>query len=192
MSAREAARRDLAALLKLAYSAELAAYIAYHGHERSVRDPVEKTEIRRIGREELHHRHLVGKILAALGEKPSAWRELKMTWIGRAIWISCFLGGRFLAMYGAARLERANTGEYVTAARLAIAAGRPEFVADCIAMAEVEWDHERYFHAKARESRWMRFAPDWEDPPPRATIAAEFAAAPAETVSASASACRAS
>jgi demethoxyubiquinone hydroxylase (CLK1/Coq7/Cat5 family) len=182
MSDREEARRELAALLRLAYSGELAAYIAYHGHERSVRDPAEKAEIRRIGRQELHHRHVVGRILAALGERPSRAREVRMTWIGRGIWLSCFLGGRFAPMYGAARLERGNIGEYVTAARLAIAAGRPEFVDACVEMAEVEWDHERWFHKKARESRWMRLAPDWTDPPPRASYRAEFAAPAASAI----------
>lgn len=179
MSAQAAARRDLVALLRLAYSAELAAYIAYHGHERSVRNAVEKTEIRRIGRQELHHRHVVGRMLAALGSGPSRGRELKMTWIGRLIWISCFLGGRFVPMYGAARLERGNIGEYVTAARLAIAAGRPEFVDACLDMAEVEWDHERYFHGEARASRLMRLFPDWDDPPPRTSYRAEFETAAA-------------
>lgn len=174
MTTRDAARRDLVALLRLAYSGELAAFIAYHGHERSVRDPGEKAEIRRIGRQELHHRKIVGKMLAALGATPSSSRELRMTWVGRAIWLSCFLGGWFAPMYGAARLERANIDEYVTAARLALAAAHPEFVDACLDMAEVEWDHERYFHAKARTHWLIRLVPDWDDPPPRASYRAQF------------------
>ncbi len=165
----------------MAYSGELAAFIAYHGHQRSVRDPVEKREIRRIGREELHHRRIVGDMLAALGAGPSALRERKMRWIGRAVWISCFVGGWFVPMYGAGKLERGNIGEYVTAARLAVAAGRPEFVDACLDMAEVEWDHEAYFHRKAR-SHWLSrhwlsgWLPDWDDPPPRASYRADFEA----------------
>jgi hypothetical protein len=166
-------RDELVALLRLAYSAELAAYIAYHGHARSVRDPREKAEIRRIGRQELHHRRLVRDMLVALGAAPSPRLERKYRWIGRAIWLSCFVGGWFVPMYGAARLERGNIEEYVTAARLAAAAGRPEFVDDCLEMAEVEWDHEAYFHAKARTSWWMRVAPDWDDPPPRESYRAQ-------------------
>jgi hypothetical protein len=178
MSARDAARRELVRLLRLAYSAELAAYVAYHGHERSVRDPVEKAEIRRIGRQELHHRKLVGRMLTTLGGRPSAWLETKFTWIGRAIWLSCFLTGWWVPMYGAARLERGNIEEYVTAARLAVAAGHAEFVEDCLDMAEVEWDHERYFHAKARtRPRLARLVGDWDDPPPRTSWRAAFAAA---------------
>jgi rubrerythrin len=177
MPDRDAARRELASLLRLAYSGELAAYIAYHGHERSVRDPAERAAIRRIGRQELHHRKLVGGMLAALGATPSAARECRMRWTGRAIWLSCFLGGRFVPIYGAARLERANIEEYVTAARLARDAGHPEFIDACLEMAEVEWDHERWFHAAARSHWLMRFFPDWDDPPPRASYRAGFAVA---------------
>jgi len=176
MRERDAAVRDLTTLLRLAYSAERAAYIAYLGHERVVRDPVEKAAIRRIGRQELHHRKLVGELLAALGAMPSARRERWMPWVGRAIWLSCLLFGRFVANYGAGRLERDNIDQYVTAARLAVAAGRPEFVDACLDMAEVEWDHERHLHEKARGSRLMRLARDWADPPPRGSYRAEFAA----------------
>jgi rubrerythrin len=175
MADRDAARRELVTLLRLAYSAERAAYIAYLGHERSVRDPAEKAEIRRIGRQELHHRRLVGEILAALGGAPSPRRERWMPWVGRAIWLSCFLFGRFVPMYGAGRLERDNIDQYVAAAHLAVAAGRPEFAGACLDMAEVEWDHERCFHAKARASRLMRLVGDWDDPPPRGSYRERFA-----------------
>ena len=158
------ARDRLVRLLRMAYSAELAAYIAYHGHQRAVSSPAEKIAIRRIGREELRHRRRVGVILRALGSAPSPLRDFGMSWVGRTIWLTCFLTGWFVPMYGAARLERNNIGEYVTAAHLAVAALCPEHVESLIEMAEVEWDHEAYFHARARESRLMRFAPDWPDP----------------------------
>jgi hypothetical protein len=120
-------------------------------------------------------------MLASLGGAPSRTREFRMLWTGRAIWSSCFLGGRLLPMWGAARLERMNIDEYVTAARLAIAAGRPDLVDACLEMAEVEWDHERYFHGKAREHRLHRLLPDWPDPPPRASYRAAFATPTAVT-----------
>lgn len=191
MSGPAAARDALVRLLQAAYSSERAAFVAYHGHERSVRDPGDKRRIRRIGREELSHRRTVGRMLAALGAGPSAARERWMPWVGRAIWLSCFLGGWFLPMYGAARLERGNIEPYVEAARLAVAAGRPEIVDACIEMAEVEWDHEAWLHGRVR-SHWMiRVLPDWDDPPPRASIGeslrAEFAgvlAAPAANIAA--------
>jgi hypothetical protein len=162
------------AILRVAYSAELAAYIAYLGHERSVRDAGEKAAIRRIGREELVHRREVGLILAALGAPPSARRERWMPWVGRIIWLACRVGGWFWPMYGAWRLERGNVEPYVEAARLARAAGRPEFVETCLAMAEVEWDHERWFHARVA-SHWLsRWVPMPAGPGPREAIREAF------------------
>jgi rubrerythrin len=163
-------RDALVSLLRAAFSGELAAAIAYHGHERSVADADEKREIRRIRRQELKHRRAVGRMLGALGARPSRWRELRASVVGRLLWVWCFAGGWFTPMYGAGRLERRNIAEYETAARLALEAGRQEFVHCLLEMAEVEWDHERYFHAKARSHWLMRALPDWDDPPPRAEI----------------------
>jgi hypothetical protein len=41
-------------------------------------------------------------------------------------------------------------------------------------MAEVEWDHEAYFRAKAVGHPLARFIPVWAPPPPRADIRAAF------------------
>src|SRR5687767_4442186 len=94
------AREKLVRLLQTAYSAELAACIAYHGHCRSVRDPREKVEIRRIAREELRHRNTVGRILASLGAAPDPGLEARKPWIGRMIWLICFTTGWWVPMYG--------------------------------------------------------------------------------------------
>lgn len=167
---REPAERRLVVALQGAFSGELAASIAYAGHARSVRDGREREEILAIRAEELVHRQRVGRMLAELGVTPAARRERVMRWIGRAISALCRVGGWFVPMYGAGRLERGNIGEYERAARLACAAGRNEFVDELLEMAEVEWDHERYFRAKVA-SHWMwRFWPKWAPPPPRGTI----------------------
>jgi rubrerythrin len=160
----------LVALLRLAYSAELGAYIAYHGHERSLADPIERRELRRIGRQELKHRHRVGRMVRAMGAAPSRWLDFKFRWIGRCIWMYCFVGGWFTPMYGAGRLERRNIREYEEAARLAAESGWAGFCDELIEMAEVEWDHERYFHSKARSHWLMAVFPDWSDPPPRESL----------------------
>ena len=62
-------RSALVRLLRLAYSGELAAAYAYAGHWRSVRDPVEREEIRRIECEELEHRACNLAMLRALSER---------------------------------------------------------------------------------------------------------------------------
>ena len=63
-------RRQLVRLLRMAYSGELAAALAYGGHWRSLKDPAERATVQKIEREELEHREAVGEILKALDEKP--------------------------------------------------------------------------------------------------------------------------
>ena len=166
------ARRNLVALLQLAHSGELAAAHAYDGHAKSVSDHDERQRITEIRSEELDHRARVRAMLDALGVAPEAKRERKMGRIGKAIGAFCRVGGWFGPMYGAARLERKNIGEYERAAGFAIGSGHPEFVDDLVDMAEVEWEHERYFREKAT-SHWLwRVFPKWDPPPPKASIRA--------------------
>jgi rubrerythrin len=174
MEAQEA-RRRLVLVLQAAYSGELAAARAYAGHARSVSDADERREILAIRAEELAHRERVGAMLAALGARPSARRERAFGAIGRAIAALCRVGGWFAPMYGAGRFELGNVGEYVRAARYALAAGHPELLDDLLTMAEVEWDHERYFREKAASHALARVVPLWAPPPPRAEIRRSFA-----------------
>jgi len=165
-----AARRDLIDLLQLAHSGELAAGLAYTGHAASVRDPDEQARIDAIKAEELDHRARVRAMLDALGIEPDAKRERKLRRIGKIVSAFCHVGGWFGPMYGAARLERKNIGEYDRAARYAIDAGHPEFVDDLIDMSEVEWEHEKFFREKC-ETHWLwRVFPSWPAPPPKHTV----------------------
>jgi rubrerythrin len=172
---REQCRRALVALLRLAYSGELAAVFAYRGHARSVSDRGERECIARIEREELHHRRLVGEMIAELGSAPSRVREVRAWTIGRALGLLCHLGGWFAPMYGAGRLESRNIREYETAARLARDAGHGSFVDCLLTMAEVEWEHERYFRERAAGHRLSRLFRLWPQPPPKESIRASVA-----------------
>ena len=164
----------LAAILRLAYSGELAAALAYRGHWQSVRDPDERARIRQIEEEEWHHRDLVGGMLARIGMAPSSARERRAGAVGRALGLLCHVAGWLAPMYGAGRLERRNIVEYEIAARLAVRAGRPEF-ADCLlTMAEVEWDHEQYFRSRVLTHRLAARLPLWPPPPPKGEIRASF------------------
>ena len=174
METREVEQRALIALLRAAYSGELAACLAYRGHAASVGDPDEVWHIRAVEAEEWDHRNRVGEILAALGAAPCPDRERRFTWIGRVIGLLCRVGGWFVPMYGAARLERGNIVEYEHAARHAFRAGRPEFVDDLLHMAEVEWEHELYFREKALSHPLSRVFPMWAPPPPREEIRRAF------------------
>jgi rubrerythrin len=168
------ARRLLVAILRLAYSGELAAVHAYRGHARSVRDVAERAHIEEVEREELHHRALVGGMLAKLSERPSRPRELRAGILGRVLGGLCHVSGWFAPMYGAGRLESRNVREYENAARHARDAGHLEWVDCLLTMAEVEWEHERWFRAKAAGHRFARRVRIWPQPPPKAEIRASF------------------
>lgn len=168
-------RERLIAILTLAYSGELAAALAYHGHWKSTRDADTRRRIQAIEEEELHHRALVGRILAELGATPEPSRERRARFIGKTIGVLCHLSGQFAPLYGAGKLERRNIVEYEVAARHARDAGVAEYV-DCIlTMAEVEWEHERFFREQVRRHWLARLIPLWSPPPPKEEIRASFA-----------------
>jgi demethoxyubiquinone hydroxylase (CLK1/Coq7/Cat5 family) len=169
------ARQRLIAALQGAYSGELAAARAYNGHWRSLSDPDERAHIRRVEEEELHHRELVGRMLADLGAGPRAWRELFFGTLGRILSALCFVSGYFAAMHGAGRLEEKNVAEYADAARYAALAGLGHLCDDLLAMSEVEHDHQRYFRART-EAHWLSgLVPMWPTLPARSEIRAAFA-----------------
>jgi rubrerythrin len=169
------ARADLIAVLQHAHAGELAAGHAYRGHAASVSDPGEAAQIRKIEDEEWVHRRQVGEMLSALGAAPDPARERKLLFVGRTIASLCRIGGWYVPMYGAGRLESHNVKEYEDAADFAVASGHPEFVECLLEMAEVEWDHEAYFRGKV-EGHWLRrLIRVWPAIPPRDEIRRGFA-----------------
>lgn len=160
--------------LRGAYSGELAAGYAYRGHWHSVRDTAERERIRIIEQEEWHHRELVGGLLAQLGGKPSRMREVIFFIIGKTIAGLCHMGGRFIPMYGAGKLERHNIVEYEDAARYASRCGQEEMIECLLAMAETEWEHEQYFRGRVDGHPLLRVLKLWEPPPPKEMIRAKM------------------
>jgi rubrerythrin len=171
----ETSLRSLIALLQLAYSGERAAAFAYQGHGASVKEAEERTHIRKIEEEELHHRAVVGGMLRGLGSGPSQWLEVKATIIGKTLSFLCHVSGWFAPMYGAGKLERRNIVEYETAARHARDCGHDELVECLLEMAEVEWEHEHYFRVKVLSHRLSRVVRTWPAPPPKDAIRRTFA-----------------
>jgi rubrerythrin len=165
----------LVALLRIAYSAELAAAYAYRGHWHSVSDATERERILQIENEEWHHRDLVGQMLKKLESNPSRARELRANIVGRVLGALCHLTGWFAPMYGAGRLESRNIREYETAARFARDAGNDEFVDCLLTMAEVEWEHENYFRSRVLSHRLGKLLSIWPKPPAREMIRKSFA-----------------
>jgi rubrerythrin len=169
---------DLVALLQLAYSGELAAAHAYNGHWRSVRDAGERARIAEIEQEELHHRKLVGEMLASLGAAPNRSREIRASLIGRTLSFLCHVSGWLAPMYGAGRLESGNVREYETAARFARECGREDLIDCLLTMAEVEWEHEKYFRSRVLTHPLGRRLTLWPQPPPKENIRKPFAPKP--------------
>lgn len=150
-------RRGLIRILRNAYSGEQAAALAYRGHWKSLRDPVERSEVRRIEREEWEHRQDVGRMLASLGAAPRRGAELRTWAIGRMLGLGCRVIGWFLPMYFAGRLERGNAQEYEDARTHAVAVGRDDFAARLAGMAEAEREHELFFQRMIAGHRWLPF-----------------------------------
>lgn len=171
--------RALVRLLIRAHAGELAAFLAYEGHRRSLRDAAEALEIRAISEDELAHRRELRVVLDRLEHPPARLREALFWLIGTVIGALCRFGGWFAPMYGAGLLERGNVAEYERAAELALRAGQDVLVEPLLRMAAVESEHERYFRAKV-ESHWLsRVVGVWSAP----SRAAGSAEALTETVS---------
>jgi len=180
------ARAKLIRQLRGAYSGELAAGFAYRGHARSVRDTGERARIRTIEADEWHHRELIAAMLRDLDAQPSRLRDAIFFCIGKSIAAFCHIGGWFFPMYGAGRLERGNIVEYEVAAEYARECGRDDLIDCLLEMAEVEWEHEKYFRECVLGHPMLRLFPLWDAPPPKDAIRVSRSPEPATRARASA------
>jgi rubrerythrin len=151
----EEARRQLIAILRSAYSGELAAGLAYRAHWRALSNADERAAIAKIEAEEWAHRAEVGVLLERLGAEPQKLRELMMTLIGGSVGITCHLGSWILPMYFAGRLEHTNIEEYVVGAAHARTLGLLDYERALLAMAAVEREHEAYFLRTVAAHPWL-------------------------------------
>ncbi|MBC8032369.1 MAG: ferritin-like domain-containing protein [Pyrinomonadaceae bacterium] len=171
----DSSRQNLIRILQLAYSGELAAAYAYRGHWRSVSDKDERARIEQIENEEWHHRQLVGEMLRALNASPKRLREIRATVIGRTLGLLCHFTGWLAPMYGAGRLESRNIVEYEVAAGYARDCAQDALVDCLLTMAEVEWEHEKYFRSRVLLHPFGRRLSIWPEPRPKETIRKSFA-----------------
>ncbi len=178
--ATDESKQRLVEILQLAYSGELAAAYAYWGHWHSVTDADERARIAEIEDEELHHRQLVGEMLTSLGATPNEAREIRATIIGRSLGVLCHVSGWLAPMYGAGRLESSNIREYETAAKYARECGREDLIDCLLTMAEVEWEHEKYFRSRVLMHPLGRRLSLWPQPPPKETIREAFSVKPTD------------
>src|SRR5262245_22913297 len=174
MATEDDSRQKLIAILQLAYSGELAAAYAYRGHWHSVSLQEERDSIRAIEEDEWRHRRFVGEMLKGLGSGPNKIREIRATIVGRTLGFLCHVMGWLAPMYGAGKLESRNIKEYETAARYARECSRLELIDCLLEMAEVEWDHEKYFRSCVLKHPLSRHLPVWPEPPPKESIRSSY------------------
>ena len=137
-------------LLRLTYSSEKGAALAYRGHARSVRDPADRVAIAEIERDEWHHREVLLPELTARGLKPWSILEAFFWAMGSTIGLGCHVWGEWASARGAAMFEVNGVSEYTRLAALATRLGQDEFADKMVAMAEQEQEHLTYFSDLAR------------------------------------------
>jgi len=149
------AKKNLIKILQSAYSGELAAAYAYRGHWKSVKNPDEKSEIKRIEKEEWEHRECVLSWLNKTEARPKKMREIIFWTIGRSLGVLCFVSGWFFPMYFAGRLESQNTKEYDDAANFAKQLDMQKCLDDMLHMSKNELEHEEYFSKTVANHRFL-------------------------------------
>ena len=142
-------------LLQRAYSGEKAAALAYIGHAGSLRDPGAKAAVKQIEEDEWHHRRNVLSIMRQYDVPISRWFEFRFYWIGKIIALSCYLIGRFMPYFFAGKLESGNVCEYFVMMRYFHELGIDEHDQMLYAMGIKEKEHEEYFLAQIKDSRWL-------------------------------------
>jgi demethoxyubiquinone hydroxylase (CLK1/Coq7/Cat5 family) len=154
----------LVALLRRAHAGELAAFLAYEGHWRSLRDVHEAADVRAIAVEEWIHRRELRRTLDRFERRPLWLREAVFWLIGTSIGALCRVGGWFFPMYGAGFLESGNVEEYERAARLAVELGEDALAGALREMALVEARHEAYFRERVQGHWLSAIVPLWRPP----------------------------
>lgn len=135
-------------MLQAAHAGELAAFTAYDGHARSLKDMVERMDLRGIQCEEAVHIQILREYLKVLGAEPSRTRDAIFIRIGRVAGFLCRITGYFAPMLGAWVIEKIGAAGYHEMAECADALGLIDWAQEFRSMAAAEERHEAYFKAK--------------------------------------------
>lgn len=149
--------KALVDLLQKAYSAEKAAAFAYQGHAGSVKDKIEKTEIKQIELDEWNHRKEVLEIMQKYNIPVSNYYEFRFYIIGKIISFSCYIIGWFMPFFFAGRLESGNVCEYFRMMQYFHELGIVEHNQILYEMGIKEKEHEIYFLGKIRNKKMLPF-----------------------------------
>lgn len=137
--------KKLVKMLQHAHAGETAAYFAYEGHIKSVRDSKIKEAIRKIQKEESDHIQMTWLMLHELGAKPSPWQDLVFTVIGKTLSVLCRVTGYFAPMYGALLIEKVGVNNYKAMAQEARSKRLFAMHAALVDMKNTEEEHEKFF-----------------------------------------------
>ena len=145
----------LARLLQRAYSGEKAAALAYIGHAGSLRNSEAKAAVKQIEEDEWHHRQNVLALMQKYEVPISRWDEFRCHCIGKVIAFACYFIGRFMPYFFAGKLESGNVCEYFVMMRHFRELGIDEHDQMLYDMGIKEKEHEEYFLAQIKGSRWL-------------------------------------
>lgn len=149
--------KQLIDLLQRAYSAEKAAAFAYQGHAGSVKDKMQKAEIRQIELDEWNHRTEVLQIMKLYDIPVSKWYEIRFHIMGKTISAGCYVIGWFMPFYFAGSLESGNVCEYFRMKQFFNGLGITAHDAVLYEMGIKEKEHEVYFLSKIKNNKLLPF-----------------------------------
>lgn len=140
----------LISLLQSAHAGEKAAFHAYEGHWRSVRDTSERIHIQLIQLDELKHRMEVNRFLIHLGASPDWLKDTVLTVVGKTLGALCYVTGWLMPMWGALFIEQLGVTNYAELAMEADKAGYRDMSEALLAMGNKEREHEQFFIERIR------------------------------------------
>jgi len=139
--------------LRLTYSSEKGAALAYRGHSKAVKSQQDAKDIAQIEADEWHHRETLLPIMERRGVRPWVCLEGLFWCIGSTIGGMCRIWGEWASAKGASVFEINGVNEYSRLAVLARRLGDEEVALQMEEMARQESDHQAYFKELAR-SQW--------------------------------------
>ena len=148
---------QLVKLLQQAYSAERAASFAYIGHAASLKKLSEKEAVQQIEQDEWDHRASVLEIMKLYDIPISRFLEIKYYVIGKIIWYSCYLIGRFMPYFFAGKLESGNVCEYFVMMKYFHSIGIHDHDQILYEMGIKEKEHEVFFINMIKDEKWLPF-----------------------------------
>ena len=144
-------------LLQKAYSAEKAAAFAYQGHSASLKNEIEKIEVKQIENDEWFHRQEVLLIMNDFNIPISKIYEFQFHIKGKIISYSCHIIGRFMPFYFAGNLESGNVCEYFRIKQYFNSLGISKYDELLYELGMKEKEHEIYFLEKIKTNSLLPY-----------------------------------